>query len=437
MSAIDFRRLAEGPCRHAREDRGLVGVLALLALLGLVGLAWKLVSGADRTTWGYVAGVATFLLSTTQMSPIVAMATRLAKGHWGRPLRRATALWTAAGLVVFVLYAAVYTVVPSNIGRWSIWFYWPWGAPHFFDLLALAALPAMGLALLHLESWPDRRRMLDITQCRAAFTEGGRRWLGSLRQWNVLSLGVLVLGIFYFMWMIFLHLLVSSDLGQSMVPGWRSAIFPAYHAVTGLQGGVAVTLVTLYFLRKRGYLLVGLDQFWGLAKLLLALSLFFFYFTWADFLTFWYGRQPQEVNILTILYFGPHFWLWLVAVLGCFVLPFGLLIWNKVRVSVGGPFLVGIIVLIGNFADRMRIYLASFSASNLPGHVLEQVPPGRWPDFADVVVVIGALAGAALAYLLAMRIYPAISLWEVHEGTLLEVEEHLVKARVRIIAKPK
>ncbi len=437
MSAIDFRHLAEGPCRHAREDRGLVAVLAALSLLGLGGLIWKVVTGADRTTWGYAAGVATFLLSTTQMAPIVAMATRLAKGHWGRPIRRATVLWTAAGLVVLVLYAAVYTVVPSNIGRWSIWFYWPWGAPHLFDLLALAALPAMGLALLHLESWPDRRRMLDVTQCRANFSEGSIGWKGSLKQWQVLSVGVLVLGIFYFMWAIFVHLLVSSDLGQSMVPGWRSAIFPAYHAVSSFQGGIAATLVTLYFLRKKGYQIIGLDQFWSLAKLLVALSLLFFYFTFADFLTFWYGRQPQEINILTILYFGPHFWLWLVGFLGCFVVPFLLLIWNRIRVSVGGPVLVGVIVLIGNFADRMRIYLASFSASNLPGHVLEQVPPGRWPDLADLLVVVGALAGAALAYLVAMRIYPVVSIWEVHEGTMLEAEEHLVKARVRIIAKPK
>ncbi|MBI5434580.1 MAG: hypothetical protein HZA52_17245, partial [Planctomycetes bacterium] len=51
---------------------------------------------------------------------------------------------------------------------------------------------------------------------------------------------------------------------------------------------------------------ISRDIFWNLGKILLALCLLWFYFWWADFLTFWYGRLPNEENILQLLMFGPY-----------------------------------------------------------------------------------------------------------------------------------
>jgi hypothetical protein len=45
---------------------------------------------------------------------------------------------------------------------------------------------------------------------------------------------------------------------------------------------------------------LAVDQFWALSKPLLALSLFWFYFSWSEFLTFWYGRTPTEHNLLLL-----------------------------------------------------------------------------------------------------------------------------------------
>src|SRR4051794_2722331 len=65
-------------------------VLAIVALAGAIRLIILAMSGPQPyTNFGYAAAVLAFLLSTAQAAPVLSFATRLAKGFWGVPLRRA------------------------------------------------------------------------------------------------------------------------------------------------------------------------------------------------------------------------------------------------------------------------------------------------------------------------------------------------------------
>ncbi|MBI4491339.1 MAG: hypothetical protein HY690_00900 [Chloroflexi bacterium] len=264
-------------------------------------------------------------------------------------------------------------------------------------------------------------------------------WTGTLRQWQVLSGGIVVLGAFYLMVYTFVHLLVASDLAISLVPGWRSAVIPPYHGVSGLQAGIATTLLGLAALRRFGRLerYIGLDPFWGAARILLALSLLFFYFTWSELLTTWYGRMPEEQQVLALLMFGPYLVPFVLSFCLNFVLPFLLLIWNPIRVSIAGPTFVAALVLLGNFVDRVRIYVAAWSVAGPVGQHLEHLPPAQLPGPLDVLVVLGALAAVGLLYLLALRLVPGVSLWEYKNALLLRTEQPYLKTEVAVIAKPR
>jgi hypothetical protein len=390
-----------------------------------------------RARWGYAAATLAFLLSTAQAAPLLAFATRLAKGFWGIPLRRAAELFAVAGLVTTPLYIVLLFQVPGWRGRPSIWFDWP-GAPQLWDSVAIVLLSALGLALLYLTSLPDLAAARDAGSLGLA-----RRlalgWSGTVRQWQLLSGGVVVLGAFYLMQLVFVHLLVVSDLAMSLVPGWKSAVIPPYHAVSGIQAGIATTVLGLAALRRLGGLrrYIGLAPFWAAAKLLLALSLLFFYFTWADLLTYWYGRTPEEVELLALLRFGPYLWPFVLSFALNFVLPFGLLIWNPIRVSIAGPTVVAALVLVGNFLDRLRIYVAAWSVAGPVGEPLAPLPPTQYPGPLDVLIVLGSLAAVGLLYLLALRLLPAVSLWEYKTGLLLSGERPYLKTAVAIIAKPR
>ena len=416
--------------RIGSGNLGLMALLAIVALAGVAALVTQISAGPlPLSKWGYPAAALAFLASTAQATPIVAFATRLAKGYWALPLRRAAEIGAVSGLVTTPLLIVLLLQLPDFRGRNSIWFDWPVG-PVAADSVMMILLTFTGLALLYLSARPDR----------AAAARAPRfGWLGVAGQWDVLTAGLVILGAFYLMVFVFMHVFIVSDLAISLVPGWRSAIIPPYHAVSGLQGGLATAVLFAGALRRFGGLerYIGLDVFWGASKLLLGLSLLFFYFTWSELLTNWYGRTVDEQFLLELHMFGPYMALFIASFCCNFVFPLALLIWNPIRVSIRGPIFVAAIIFVGNLIDRIRIYVSAFSVAGPAGVHLEHAPPTQYPGGLDLVIFVGAIAAVGFLYLLALRLLPPISLWEYKTGLLLKVERPYLKTEVAIVAKPR
>ena len=432
--------------------RPTVIVLAVLSGLGVVGVIIRIGGGfEDRAAWGYYAAVFAYLLTTAMGAPVLVFATRLAKGHWARPVRRAAGILGAvSGLVAVLWFIPLMFTLPPFEGRNNIWFDWPlsgrwlssW-APAGFDLVAVIVLAGLAWAALWADSIPDLAVLRDRWAAGpgALVSRLARGWIGTPNQWFMITSFLVVLGAFYIMFWIFLHMMISADFSMSLVPGWRSAIYPAYHALSGLQGTVAVCLVMLYLLRRFGGLerYLGVDQFWGPSKLLLATTILIFYFTFSDFHTFWYGRLPNEQAILHQIYTGPNQWFFYIAFTLCFPATFLLIIWNPIRKSILGPPLVSLIPLVGLFFDRIRLYAGPYAVPDPTGHELELSNIGVIgpPDIADVFIMAGGFALVALLFILMMRLIPIISIWDVREGTLLQQEATLLRLRAPAIAKPR
>ena len=295
----------------------------------------------DRAAWGYYASVFGYLLTTAMGAPVLVFATRLAKGHWARPVRRAAGLFGAvAGTVAVVWFIPLMFTLPPFEGR----------EQHLVRLAsqrALAVLLGAGRVRSGRRHLAGRSRLGPLygrTRSRTWrfceivghldrvrwVTRLARGWVGTTNQWFMVTSFLIVLGAFYTMFWIFLQMMISADFSMSLVPGWRSAIYPAYHALSGLQGTVAICLVLFYLLRRFGGLerYLGVDQFWGPSKLLLATTILMFYFTFSDFHTFWYGRMPNEQAILHQIYTGPNQWFFYIAFTLCFPATFLLIIWN-------------------------------------------------------------------------------------------------------------
>jgi Ni/Fe-hydrogenase subunit HybB-like protein len=428
----------------ARPTRGywaLAAALAVLVALGLVGVAARLAGGfADRAAWGYYAAVFIYLQSAAATVPIVAWVSRFAKGQWALPFRRLADLFAVVGLLSVLLFLPLLGTIPPLLGRNNIWFDWPVGAPWGWDLLALVILVALGLAQLWVGALPDFAAARDLVAPDAPRRE--RRWAlgfqGTIRQWRVVTSAQIILGGLYLAAYIFVMTLLVGDLSMSLVPGWRSAVYPAYTIVTGFQAGLALLVVTMALLRRFGGLsdYLRVDQFWALGKLLLALTLFWFYFFWSDFIVTWYGRQPWEQAVLLLVDFGPYFVPFLLSALLMFAVPLVLLIANRVRTSIGGTTLVSVLILVGLFFDRVRLYVSAYSIPDPFAPAPPVVPPTHYPDLADLAIVGGGLAAAALVYLLAWRLVPLLALWELREALLLRAIRPFLRTRVLVIAKP-
>ena len=432
--------------------RAAVAVCAVLFVLGIVGFVVRLTDGvADKAVWGYYAALFAFILTTAQAAPLVAIAPRIANAHWRRPISRAAELFTAVGLLNLLLFIPLLWVLPSlEDGRRTLWFYDPADpelmqvpvySPHIWSTLALLGLVAIGLALLWVSALPDLATLRDRS-------EGRRRrvlemlahgWNGSSARWHWQRHRLGILGALYFMMLVFVHFMISVDFAMALVPGWIDALFPATQAHNALQAGVATVLITMFLLRRFGGYgeYIGLDQFWGLGKLLLALSLLWVWFWFSSFIVMWYGKKPNEVAVLELLMVGPYLPVFMAGFLLNFVVPFFVLVWNPVRKSIWGPTIIAVGVLIGSFLDRARIYAASYSVAGAEDkHELQAIPAAKLPDFADVLIWVGAIAGSVLVYLLMTKVIPPVNIWEQRELLLYKIHKPFHRTEVLVLGKP-
>ena len=394
----------------------------------------------DRAAWAYPTVVLMFILSTATAAPLIAYASRMAKGYWALPLRRIAALYAVPSLLSFVLLIPIMATLPPLEGRSNLWFGFSAGAPFLTDALALAILLLTGMALLWFSAVPDlagppsRVRAMGRWQ-RLLYLN----WTGTTRQWKTLRAANLTLGAFYLMGYAFVHMLLTTDLGQSLLPGWRSGIFPVYSAVTGIQAGIATTLLTLALMRRfspEAGRFIGDEQASALGKILLATVLMWFYFFWSDFLLVWYARLPSEVaamqTTVAITYKLPFV---LAAVL-MLAVPFGLLIFNKIRQSLSRIGAVSALIIVGLIFDRIRFFVAPMANPSPFGHAMEELPAPVWPNALDVLFIIGVIGLMYAIYVFAAARIPVLNGWEMREGSMLRKERTFMKTHVLVIGKP-
>ncbi len=438
--------LVTTPARESDKRVPLVAIgLAALVVVGIVGLVGRLLGGtADYSKWGYYAAVVSFLLTTAGGAPMVAIAPALAKANWVRPVARIAQMFSVVGILTALMHIPLIFVLPplveEGVRRRSIWFGSMAYTPHFWDALAIAGLVFMGLGLLWANSIPD------LAAIRESGTGWRQKWaqrlapgfIGADHQWKALRMRIGMLGTGYFLFLIFTHFLFASDFALAMVAGWKDAIFPIYHGLTTLQAGVATTIVAAYFVRRIGRLerYIGINQFWPLAKLQLALSLLWFYFFFSAFIVFWYGRTTIGSQVIELLVSGPYWWAFLAAFFLNFLIPMWTLMWNRVRVSIVGPTVIASGILLGTLIDRIRIYAAAWSTEGINDEILREIPSTRWPDVFDIFVIVGAIAGAALLFLAVTRFIPTISLWEIQYSRLISAPGKFVRGDVEVVGKP-
>jgi molybdopterin-containing oxidoreductase family membrane subunit len=379
---------------------------------------------------------------------MVAIAPRIAKGHWRRIISRPAEMWSVAGLISLLLFIPLIWALPSlEDGRRSLWFYNPGDvyaySPHLWTTLSIVALVVVGFLLLWLSALPDLASIRDRSpvgsQTRRRYEFLARGWIGTTAQWNWQKHRLGILGAFYFLMLITVHFFFSIDFLMTLVPGWIDALYPATHAANALQAGTATVILTMFFLRKFcGYKEIGLDQFHGLGKLMFALSLLWFWFWFSSFNVFWYGKKPNEQAVLDLFIRGPYMPIFYLTFITVFIFPFVTMIWNFLRRSTWGPTLIAISVLIGTFFDRVRLYVAGYSVGDQASHHhgIEHIPATVYPDLANVFIVVGALGGVVLLYLIASRVIPIINLWEQKELLLYKVHKKYHRTTVLVLGKP-
>jgi len=400
---------------------------SFLALFGgvivaaLCAFSWQVyagigVAGIRRPVfWGFYITNFVFWIGLSHAGTLISAILRLANATWRRPVTRCAEVITVFALSI----GATFPII--HLGRpWLAFWLFPYPSergiwpnirsPLLWDFFAINTYLLGSVTFLLLPMIPDMALIRDraIGLRKKIYTIVALGWRGTPKQWHRLESAMQIMAVAVIPVAVSVHSIVSWDFAMAPVPAWHSTIFAPYFVCGAIFSGIAALIIAMALLRKflhlEDYLLR--IHFENLGKLLLVMSLLWFYFVFAERLTVWYGNDPSEMTVFWVTQtgsFSPLFWLMVVC---NFVIPFPILAIKKLR-TITGCVIASIGVVIGMWLERFLIIVPSLSHKYLPYSF------GTYrPTWVEITITAGTFAGMAMLYMIFAKTVPIISIWE-------------------------
>jgi molybdopterin-containing oxidoreductase family membrane subunit len=299
-------------------------------------------------------------------------------------------------------------------------------SPLLWDVCSITVYLTASVIYLYMPLIPDIALLRDRGRKWSGFYRTlALGWQGTERQKHRLEKAISVMAILVIPIAISVHTVVSWVFAMTVQPMWHSTIFGPYFVVGAIFSGIAALIIALAIVRKVYRLEAYLKevQFDNLGRLLLVMALLWFYFTFAEHLTTYYGQEPDEMRILFSKLAGPYWPVFWGMVLFNFVLPVPILAIRRFR-TVAGTVVASAFIVIGMWLERFIIVVPSLSQPRLlPTQVVYH------PTWVELFVTLGFFATFILLYVLFTKVFPIVSVWEIQEGrekSLEEVRERLL-----------
>jgi molybdopterin-containing oxidoreductase family membrane subunit len=384
--------------------------------LGVTGLARPIFWGVYITNFVFFIGI-------SHAGTLISAILRLAKAEWRRSITR-----SAEVITVLVLFFGVGNIL-MDLGRpdrmLNIIQFAQFQSPLLWDVSSISVYLTASSIYLYLPLIPDIALLRD---------HGGKRqwfyrilalgWTGTEEQHHRLEKAIAFMAILVIPVAVSVHTVVSFVFAMTIQPMWHSAIFGPYFVAGAIFSGIAALLVAMAVIRKVYHLQDYLRpvHFNNLGILLLVMTLLWFYFTFTEYLTTYYGGEPIHMTIFWAKFtgrFAPYFW---GMFLFCFIIPLPILSFRKTR-TVTGTLIASISVIIGMWLERFVIVVPTLTTPRLPNEIVLYHPTWvEWSLFA------GCVAFFILLYMVFTKLFPIISIWEVREGrekSMAEVQERI------------
>ena len=402
-----------------------VALATSLFLAGVSAFSYQLHAGIgvwglnSPVFWAFDITNFVFWIGISHAGTLISAILRLTNATWRRPVTRC-----AEAITVFALLIGA--IIPlCHIGRpwlayWMIPYpserrIWPnFRSPLLWDFFAIATYLTGSTTFLFLPMIPDFAAVRDTAaglrkKIYRVFALG---WQGTPRQWQRLEIAMHIMTIVIVPVAVSVHTIVSWDFAMTPVPMWHSTIFGPYFVAGAIFSGIAALILAMALLRKFLHLEEYLRpiHFENLGKLLLTMSLLWFYFVFAERLTTWYGNSPSEMTVFwesVRLQFTPLFW---IMVFCNFIIPLPILAIKRLR-TITGTVIASCTVVVGMWIERFLIIVPSLEHKFLP------YSWGTYrPTWVEDTLMASSFGFMALLYLLFSKFVPIISLWEFKVG---------------------
>jgi molybdopterin-containing oxidoreductase family membrane subunit len=388
-------------------------VLSAIVLWSVFAFSWQYYWGLGETgmghpiSWAFYLVNFVFFIGISHAGTLVSAILRITHAGWRTPITRAAEVVT-----VFAL-AAGPTNILFDLGR-SIKFHWValhanFISPLLWDFMCIMTYFITCVLFLYVLMIPDIALLRDrFPRQRWLYKPLSLGWTGTEKQERILNKLSAFLCIAVIPVAVSVHTVVSWVFGMQTQPMWHSTIFGPYFVAGAIYSGIAVIILVAALLRRVYHLENYLQprHFNNLGLLLLTMTLLWFYFTLAEYLTTIYGSGEAEVAVFWAKFSGKYSILFWAMALLCFVIPFVILAFKRTR-TILGTSIASAAVLVGMWLERYLIIIPTLTEPRLPYARGSYVP--SWVEWS---MMAGLCAGFTLAILLFSKFFPVISIWE-------------------------
>jgi molybdopterin-containing oxidoreductase family membrane subunit len=375
------------------------------------------VTGLDRPVfWGIYIVDFVFWIGISHAGTLISAILRLTGAAWRKPITRVAEAITVFALMIGGMFPII------HLGRaWRFYWLlpypnlrllWPnFRSPLLWDLTAIVTYMIGSVTYLYLPLIPDMAQLAGQNtdwRRRRLYRALSLGWAGSDREWHALERAMKLMACLILAVAVSVHTVVAWDFAMSIAPMWHSTIFGPYFVTGAIYSGIAALIVVMAVLRKvlnlRAYFTP--HHFNNLAKLLLLLSLLWFYFTVAENLTAWYGNEPKEMDVLGARTRGPYApFFWTMVVLN-FAVPFVLLGVRRLRTILTAT-IASVCVLAGMWIERYMIVVPTLGTPRMVS-----ASGGYSPTWVELAITAATFAAMAMLYLIFSKMFPIIAVWE-------------------------
>ncbi len=330
----------------------------------------------------------------------------------------------AEAMTVFaVLTAGLFPII--HLGRpWFFYWLFPYPnqrelwvnfkSPLLWDVFAVSTYLTVSSVFFFVGMIPDiaavRDKVKEVPR-KILYTVLSLGWKGSNWEWLHYSRAYLYFAAFATPLVLSVHSVVSWDFAMADLPGWHTTIFAPYFVAGAIFSGLGMVISLTIPIRKIFALenYITLDNYDGMAKMILLTSLIVGYAYGCEFFMAWYSGNPAEWGQFYYRATGQYALFYWIMVVCNVVMPIPL--WFKsVRRNLKVLFIISIFINIGMWFERFNIIVISLS---------QGFEPGAWGiykiSWVEMGITVGSFAWFFMFFLLFIKTLPAISISELKE----------------------
>ena len=188
------------------------------------------------------------------------------------------------------------------------------------------------------------------------------------------------------------------DVIMSLDATWFSTMFGVYiFSGCYLSATAFVTLISLY-LRSKGILVNEINEkhYANLGKVLFAFTVFWAYIGGFQYYIIWYANLPEEIYWFIQRWEGPWKYLSIILIFGHFVIPFLVLIFNRLKRNRSVLAVMSFLILIMHWLDMYWMVMPTYyrdSHGYIEMDKLNELSVISWTDFSLFIAMGGVLFG--------------------------------------------